>query len=102
MSAYVLKTADRPLTQVIDWSRGDLSSGETVLRDLGWGIQPVGPDRAELRIARQELSGCRSLATFEGGIPGRAYMVFNRVKTSDDRVLSRAVVLRIAQGTRPY
>jgi hypothetical protein len=98
VSGYVLKPPDAPVTFVMDWRRGHLAPGERVLRDLGWSVQPDGPEGERLAVAEQAHDACRSWAAFEGGAPGRVYMVTNRVRTSDDRTLSRAIVIRIASG----
>ncbi len=101
MSGYVLKPADQAVTFVMDWRRGHLAPGEVVLRDLGWSVQPDGPPGAGLRVASQDHDAQTSWAALEGGAPGRVYHVTNRVRTSDDRVLSRGIVLRIATGGGP-
>lgn len=101
MSGYVLKPADSPVTFLMDWRRGYLAPGELVLRDLGWSIQPAPLAGARLRVTTQLHDEARSWAEFAGGDPGRVYMISNRVRTSDDRVLSRAIVMRIALGAGP-
>ncbi len=101
MSGYVLKAADSPVTFVMDWRRGYLAPREQVLRDLGWTVQPAPLKRERLRVAAQEHDATRSWAEFAGGAPGQVYMVTNRVRTTDDRVLSRAIVMRIALSERP-
>jgi hypothetical protein len=101
MSGCVLKPADREVTFVMDWRRAHLAPGERVLRDLGWTVQPDPRPGEGLRVAAQDHDGRRSWAAFEGGAPGRVYHVTNRVRTSDDRTLSRAIVLRIASGVGP-
>lgn len=102
MSGYVLKAPDQPVTFVMDWRKGYLAPGERVLRDLGWTIQPEAEGPADLIVASQAHDARRSWAAFEGGAPGRVYMITNRVRTSDDRDLCRAIVMRIALGARPH
>lgn len=97
MSGYVLKPASRDVTFTIDWSRGYLGPGERVMRDLGWSVQSDEAARS-LAVIAQDQDARRSWAAFRGGAPGRAYLVTSRVKTTHDRVLSRAIVMRIALG----
>ncbi len=101
MSGYVLKPADAPVEFVMDWRRGYLAPGEKVLRDLGWSVQPAGREGAGLAVVEQAHDAARSWARFAGGAPGRVYMVTSRIRTTDDRVLGRAIVMRIALGPRP-
>jgi hypothetical protein len=101
MSGYVLKPPDAPVTHLIDWRRGDLAPGERVLRDLGWSVRTGEGCAPSLVVRTQEHDSHRSWAVFEGGAPGRIYLVASRVRTSDDRVLCRSVVIRIASGERP-
>lgn len=101
MSGYVLKPADAPVVVVMDWRRGHLAPGEKALRDLGWSVQPAGGEDGGLAVVEQAHDAARSWARFAGGTPGRVYLVTSRIRTTDDRVLGRAVVLRIALGPRP-
>lgn len=99
MSAYFLKVAGATVSLEIDWLRGDLAEGERVVRDLGWSIQPVcaeGP-----RVVSQSTTPTMSRATISGGRPGRFHLVWCRARTDRERVLCRAIVLRIASGTGP-
>lgn len=97
MSGFVLKAGHRPLKVELDWSRGYLKPRERVTADLGWSVQPQA-GRDDPTVAEQAHDAERSWAVFSGGVPGRFYMVSHRVRTTDDRVLSRAIVLRIAMG----
>ncbi len=101
MSGYVLKPPDAPVTYLIDWRRGYLAPRERVLRDLGWSVRSGAVEAPPLVVRVQEHDAHRSWAVFEGGAPGRVYLVASRVRTSDDRVLSRSVVIRIASGETP-
>lgn len=100
MSGYVLKPPRSPVIHLIDWRRGYLGPRETVLRDLGWSIRSGVDEAPPLEVTEQGRDAHRSWAVFEGGAPGRVYLVANRVRTSDDRVLSRAIVIRIAVAER--
>lgn len=100
MSGYVLKPAGAPVLHVIDWRRGHLGPRERVVRDLGWSIRSGDVEAPPLVVRDQGHDAHRSWAAFEGGAPGRVYMVANRVRTDDDRVLSRAIVIRIALEDR--
>jgi hypothetical protein len=99
MSAYILKAADAAVGVEIDWRRGDLANGERVTRDLGWSVQPVGADGP--RIVSQSITPTLSRAMVAGGRPGRFHLVWCRARTDRERVLCRAIVLRIARGEDP-
>jgi len=101
MSGYVLKAPAAPVTFVMDWRRGYLAPGERVLRDLGWSVTPGGTEGPALLVAAQAHDALRSWAEFAGGVPGKVYLVSNRVRTSHDRDLSRSIVIRIAMGAGP-
>jgi len=94
VSGFVLKPGGASVAWVMDWRRGHLAPRERVLRDLGWTVQPGGA--GELCVADQGHGPAASWAVFAGGRPGRSYIVTNRVRTSDDRVLARAIVVRVA------
>jgi hypothetical protein len=100
MSGYVLKPADEIVSFEMDWSKGYLAEGERISADLGWSVQPDLGAASELMVAEQGHDKTRSWAAFRGGVKGRVYMVSNRVRTYDDRVLSRAIVMRIALPNR--
>ena len=87
MSGYILKPAGRDVTCVMDWQRGYLAAGERVTADLGWSVQPDSGEAAELAVVEQRNDIFRSWAKLVGGIRGRVYLVSNRVRTNDDRVL---------------
>jgi hypothetical protein len=101
MSGYLLKPADRDAAFTMDWGRGYLGSGETVAADLGWSIQPRGA-AGDLVVTEQHHDVARSWARFAGGVPGRVYLIAGRVLTSTGRTLERAIVLRIALGSREW
>ncbi len=96
MSGYVLKPADTDIGHEIDWSVGHLEAGEKIRADLGWSILPDLGGADELRVMEQRHDHTRSSAVFSGGVPGRFYLISNRVRTFDDRVLARSIVMRIA------
>ncbi len=98
MSGYLLKPREDPGTFLMDWAKGYLDPGETLTADLGWCIQPSSQTNGDLAVEIQEFDHHRSWARFVGGVPGRFYMVSNRVRTTGDRVLSRGIVVRIALG----
>lgn len=100
MSGYVLKPPEAPTSYLIDWRRGHLAPRERVLRDLGWSIRSGDEAAPPLAVRAQGHDAHRSWAVFEGGAPGRVYLVASRVRTSDDRELSRAIVVRIALADR--
>lgn len=96
MSGYVLKPADADIVHEIDWSVGHLDDGEKISADLGWSVLPDLGGADELRIMEQRHDRTTSKAVFSGGVPGRFYLISNRVRTFDDRVLARSIVMRIA------
>lgn len=98
----MLKAADRPATCRFDWRNGYLVGRERIVADLGWGVQPHLSGGGDLVVAVQQIDRFRSWATLVGGRPGRFYFLSNRVRTSDDRVLCRSVVVRIALGRGPH
>lgn len=96
MTAFVLKQVGKRLDYVLDWRSGYLEPLETIIDDLGWEI-PNSPDgKRDLRITEQHHDFYRSWAEFSGGIPGKFYLVSNKVRTSRGRVLSQSIVVRIA------
>lgn len=101
MSGYVLKPKDQTVTYVMDWVRGYLAPRESVTGDLGWSIHSTADEDPPLTIVEQAHDAKSSWAEFSGGAPGRIYMISNRVRTNDDRILSRAIVMRIALGATP-
>lgn len=98
MSGYLLKPPHAPVTFLVDWRRGHLAPHERVARDLGWTVQSRRPGEPPLEVAEQDHDRARSWAVFVGGAPGGFYLVTNSVRTDDERVLRRAVVVRIAAG----
>ncbi|MFO1105376.1 MAG: hypothetical protein U1E34_04700 [Amaricoccus sp.] len=98
----MLKAADAPATCRFDWRNGYLVGRERIISDLGWGVQPHQAGAGDLVVVVQQNDRFRSWATLAGGRPGRFYFLSNRVRTSDDRVLCRSVVVRIALGQGPH
>ena len=94
MSGYFLKSPGSQLDYQVDWSVSDLKGEETVTVDLGWSITPDA-DPEDLRVLSQSVDPTRSVAVFDGGVPGRIYAVGARVETSTTRVLERSIVVRI-------
>lgn len=101
MSGFILKSHSEPVTVLVDWRRGYLASGESVCRDLGWTIRPNGPAEPPLSVVAQYHDDGSSWATFERGAPGCFYIITNRIRTTDERVLGRALIMRVAPGERP-
>lgn len=98
MSGYTLKSSTQTATCLMDWQNGYLAPGERITADLGWSVQPCLEDSGELEVVEQRHDLFRSWAKLVGGVRGRVYIVSNRVRTNDDRVLRRAIVMRIALG----
>ena len=101
MSGYFLKDADSELELSVDWRAGYLKQREWVSDDLGWTIRPVDDVPDELRIVMQECGAACSKATFEGGVPGRIYMVSSRILTTLGRELERTLMFRVAERKLP-
>lgn len=102
MSGYVLKAADQTATCRFDWRQGYLAERERIAADLGWSVQPHLAEAGDLAVVAQANDRFRSWALLAGGVPGRFYFVSNRVRTNDERVLCRTVVVRIALGRGPH
>ena len=98
MSGYALKSSAQTTTCLMDWQKGYLAPGERITADLGWSVQPCHEETGELEVVEQRHDLLRSWAKLINGVPGRVYIVSNRVRTNDDRVLRRAIVMRIALG----
>ncbi|MBL4872005.1 MAG: hypothetical protein JKY41_01095 [Rhodobacteraceae bacterium] len=101
MSGYFLKDPNSELELSVDWRAGYLQQGERVSDDLGWSIRPVEDVPDELRVVLQECGAARSTATFEGGIPGRIYMVSSRILTTLGRELERTLMFRVKERELP-
>lgn len=101
MSGYFLKEPDSELELSIDWSAGYLERCERVSDDLGWSIRPVEDVAGELRVVSQECGTVSSKATFEGGVPGRIYMVSSRIMTTLGRELERTLMFRVSERNLP-
>ena len=97
MSTYVLKAPQGRLTHALDWSKGYLVGRERITADLGWAVLPSA-QCSDLRVVEQHQDPSRTTAVLAGGQRGRFYLVSNRVRTTDDRVLSQSIVVRIAKG----
>ncbi len=101
MSGYFLKDPDSELELSVDWRAGYLKRNERVSDDLGWTVRPVEDVPGELRVVLQECGATSSKATFEGGIPGRIYMVSSRIMTTLGRELERTLMFRVAERNLP-
>jgi hypothetical protein len=101
MSGFIQKTISSPVTLLVDWRRGYLAPGESVCRDLGWTIRPNGPADPPLFVVEQSHDDSTSWATFECGASGCFYIITNRIKTTDERVLGRALIMRVTPNERP-
>ncbi|MEM6438138.1 MAG: hypothetical protein AAF763_00360 [Pseudomonadota bacterium] len=96
MTVYVTKRPDETRDCAFEWT--ELKPAETLTEDLGWMIVPQSfePDALTLTAAAQRAA--RSVATLTAGRAGRLYHVSNRVRTSLNRVLSRAVIVRVVSA----
>lgn len=101
MSGYFLKDPNSELELSVDWRAGYLKKNEHVSDDLGWSIRPVEDVSGELRIVLQDCGVASSRATFEGGIPGRIYMVSSRILTTLGRELERTLMFRVTERKLP-
>jgi hypothetical protein len=101
MSGYFLKDPNSELELSVDWRSGYLKRNEKVSDDLGWSIRPVEDVEGELRVVLQECEATGSKATFEGGIPGRIYMVSSRIMTTLGRELERTLMFRVTERKLP-
>ena len=101
MSGYFLKDPNSELELCVEWRAGYLKQDERVSDDLGWSVRPVEDVPGELRIVSQECGAVSSKATFEGGIPGRIYMVSSRILTTLGRELERTLMFRVTERNLP-
>ena len=101
MSGYFLKDPNSELEVSVDWLAGYLQRYERVRDDLGWSVRPVDVVPDELRVVSQECGSVSTKATFEGGIPGRIYMVSNRIRTTLGRELERTLMCRVTERNLP-
>lgn len=98
MSGFVVKASSETIRFEIDWRRGHLGPEEQVTEDCGWRLGPTVWSGGDLAIVEQAHDHERSWAVFSGGVPGRFYQVASQVSTNRDRRLSRAFVMRVAEG----
>ena len=96
MDAYRTKRPGEERGFALDWP--ELGPGETLAEDLGWLIVPQELDAAALTLAGAALEAARTVATLAGGRAGHLYHVSQRVRTSLGRTLSRAMLVRVAEG----
>lgn len=96
MSEYVTKAPaeERPFAVLY----AELAPGETVTEDLGWTVVPDEMDALALSVASSTQAGATATAVLKGGRPGHLYHVANRVRTSDARVLTRGLLVRVTAG----
>ncbi|WP_339948955.1 hypothetical protein [uncultured Albimonas sp.] len=96
MTEYVTKAPaeERPFAVLY----ADLAPGETVIEDLGWTVVPDEMDALALAVASSTQAGATATAVLTGGRPGHLYHVANRVRTSEARVLTRGVLVRVTAG----
>lgn len=94
MPGPVILAGGSPVTVALDWRPGLLAPGEAIAGDLGWTVRPAGA----LRATALDHDGRRSWAALEGGVPGAVYAVTSRVRTTDARVLSRAIEVRVMRA----
>ena len=95
MSGYFIKAQDAQTDYAIDWAQRHLRESETVAADEGWTIVPADPDGG-LAIVSEMLSGTISKVVLGAGEPGKLYVVTAKMLTSDARVLTHSVAVRVA------
>ena len=83
-----LKDPAARLDYAVEWSATNL--GTATIVSSSWDVEPAG-----LTVSAQALSGSRTAATLDGGVPGLVYRVVNRIALSDGRSDDRALVIRI-------
>ncbi|MEM9011809.1 MAG: hypothetical protein AAGE18_11310 [Pseudomonadota bacterium] len=96
MSGYFLKDPASELDYAIDWSGGYLEPEEAVAEDLGWRIEPDDARPGALQIVASSLDGARSVAVLRDGTAGHSYRVAARVRTTQDRIVERSILVRVA------
>lgn len=96
MNAYRTKRPDEAESFALEWPA--LEPSEVLAEDLGWMVVPAEPGPDGLSIAGEAMEAARSVAVLTGGRVGHLYHVSQRVRTSLGRVLSGALLVRVAAG----
>lgn len=88
---FILKDSQATLDYAVDWG-ADYLAGEA-LASSGWSVEPVEP--GGVAIATDSFDLLVATATVSGGIPGHIYRLTNQVTTTDGRVDSRSIMIRV-------
>ena len=99
MSGYFIKAQEAQTEYAIDWAKRHLRDGELVAEDLGWSIVPQQDPPAGLETLAMWSSGSMTGLTVGAGTPGLVYVLTGTILTTDNRVVSHAVALRISGET---
>ncbi len=98
MSGYFVKNPGSSLDYSFDWGFQLFDGGETIDVDLGWTIHPQSSSTGGLALKSTTSSPTTTTAFFDGGIPGEAYLVCSRVRSTAGREIQRSVTIRIANN----
>lgn len=96
MSGYFIKGPEEQSDYAVDWGINHLADGEVLISDLGWTITPNTAVPGELAAMGHSIAGNVTTITLGGGRAGVLYAVTSKVLTSDNRILTHTIALRVA------
>jgi hypothetical protein len=68
---------------------------ETIAADLGWTVEPDEGRRGGITVTGTRLTPTTTTVFLAGGVPGRAYRLASRIRTTGGREIERRSVIRI-------
>ena len=95
MSGYFLKSPDSALDFSFDWGFQFLEGGETIQTDLGWTVHPDTVAAGGVVVDSAVSTPTTTTAVLSGGLPGEAYLVSSRIRTTAGREIQRSLTVRI-------
>lgn len=98
MSGYYLKNPDTLLDYTFDWGFQLFQIGETISTDLGWTVHPDTAGTGGLAIDSTTSTSTTTTAFLSGGVPGEAYLVCSRVRSTEGREVQQAMTIRVADA----
>ncbi len=98
MSGYFLKNPGSLLDYSFDWGFQLFEPGEEIESDLGWTIVPDDQATGGLVLDSTSSTTTTTTAFLAGGLPGNAYLVCSRIRTTLGREVQRSMTIRIANN----
>lgn len=98
MTGYFLKNPDSKLDFSFDWGFQFLEGGETIQSDLGWTVHPDTVSVGGVAIDSTSSTPTTTTAYVSGGLPGEAYLVCSRIRTTHGREIQRSMTVRVANN----